>query len=53
MENIFNHKYWSWVGVVVLLLIVASMSGYLVGRWQQIGLYQEKLEKISDINPCT
>lgn len=53
MENIFNHKNWSWVGAVALLVLVALMSGYLVGRWQQIGFYQENLEKISEINPCT
>jgi len=53
MENIFNHKNWSWVGVVSLLVLVAVLSGYLAGRWQQIGFYQQKLEKISDINPCT
>jgi len=53
MENIFNHKIVSWVVWVVLLVLMASMSGYFAGRWQQIVFYQQNLEKIPDINPCT
>lgn len=52
MENNLKIREGKWVLPVILLVIVAGLSGFLGGRWQQMAIYQQNIEKIPDINSC-